>query len=176
MHIKQQRVRPRSCPPPSSQPSAPRNPQRHLSNASIPDTSPLSSPTFGPHVKHHLMRAYLCHYVDLPVSAINLPKTRCSICTDELAIAGLQPDDGESDKEAGALACNHLIGMECATSWCQHDRENGQRFSCPQCRCDLDPPRCIQHKPRVLINLSLGDELGFLTANDISTSVGLGPD
>lgn len=83
----------------------------------------------------------------------------------ELSIIGLHPrldseDAGKLQQDAVLTVCGHVFGEPCLEAWEMDCVQRGAPFTCPKCRFDLDPERCLVHSLPGWV--SLADEMfGF---------------
>ncbi|KAK4213312.1 hypothetical protein QBC37DRAFT_374206 [Rhypophila decipiens] len=130
----------------------------------------LSSPSYWNDILRIFRKWFAGHQLGIPRAELNLETVSCISCQCELVIDGLQPrrrrspppaatdndDDELTQEDAVLLACGHVIGEECMTTWCQSLVQSRRPVTCPYCRFELEPDLCPAHAFKPMIPVARG--------------------
>ncbi|KAK3364060.1 hypothetical protein B0T25DRAFT_627942 [Lasiosphaeria hispida] len=76
----------------------------------------------------------------------------CIICLSQVTVPYLQPQNGERERGAMLLPCQHIVGTNCGVTWVNESRQNleEQRSKCPICRSDIrDVKQCLEPDEKI---------------------------
>ncbi|KAM7200638.1 hypothetical protein V8F33_003843 [Rhypophila sp. PSN 637] len=124
----------------------------------------FSSPSYWNDILRIFRKLFAGHQLGIPRAELKLETVSCISCQCELVIDGLQPrrrsppnaHDELTQEDAVLLACGHVIGKECMTTWCQSLVQSGRPVTCPYCRFELEPDLCPAHAFKPMIPLARG--------------------
>ncbi|KAK0732211.1 hypothetical protein B0H67DRAFT_655549 [Lasiosphaeris hirsuta] len=72
----------------------------------------------------------------------------CIICLTQVTVPSLQPQNGERERGAMLLPCQHIVGTNCGVTWVRESEnldETERGSKCPICRARIrDVKQCLE--------------------------------